>query len=185
MLFGAISVSKDRGSAFIIRLYASPLTPLGFILGYTLPLFIVAICQCVITFLASIIISAFTGYTFNAFRIFLAVLGFIPSVFLFIGLGILFGTVFSDKSAPPLCSIIISASSVLGGVFMDIGAMGGIWEKVCSLLPFYPAVTLGRKIINGEFEGLGYPILLTVVYAVVIFTLSVLIFKRKMKRDLK
>ena len=44
-LFSALLVSKDRCTAFIIRLYASPLKPSGYILGYTVPLIPMARCS--------------------------------------------------------------------------------------------------------------------------------------------
>ena len=44
-LFSATLVAKDRESAFLQRLYATPLKGTDFILGYTLPLFPVAIAQ--------------------------------------------------------------------------------------------------------------------------------------------
>ncbi|WP_419568483.1 ABC transporter permease [Ruminococcus sp.] len=48
-LFSALLVSKDRCTAFIIRLYASPLKPSGYILGYTVPLIPMALLQTLVT----------------------------------------------------------------------------------------------------------------------------------------
>ena len=37
-LFSALIVSRDRGDAFLVRLYTTPMTAADFILGYTLPM---------------------------------------------------------------------------------------------------------------------------------------------------
>ena len=46
-LFAASLVAKDRESAFLSRLYTTPLTAADFILGYLLPLVPIAIAQSV------------------------------------------------------------------------------------------------------------------------------------------
>ena len=49
-LFTAQLISRDRESAFLMRLYASPLTALDFMMGYALPLIPLGLIQAVITF---------------------------------------------------------------------------------------------------------------------------------------
>ena len=49
-LFSATLISKDRGSSLLQRLYTTPLTPLDFILGYTLPILPIAIAQSAICY---------------------------------------------------------------------------------------------------------------------------------------
>ena len=41
-LFSATIIAKDRGSSLLQRLYTTPLTPVDFILGYTLPILPIA-----------------------------------------------------------------------------------------------------------------------------------------------
>ena len=53
-LFSATLVAKDRESAFLQRLYTSPLTGLDFILGYMLPILPMAMGQSAICFLFAI-----------------------------------------------------------------------------------------------------------------------------------
>ena len=48
-LFSATLVARDRESAFLQRLYTTPLTPVDFILGYTLPILPIAIAQSIIS----------------------------------------------------------------------------------------------------------------------------------------
>ena len=55
-LFSATLISKDRTSALLQRLYTTPLTPIDFILGYTLPIIPIAIIQCIICYVVAIIL---------------------------------------------------------------------------------------------------------------------------------
>ena len=68
-LFSALLVSKDRCTAFIIRLYASPLKPSGYILGYTVPLIPMALLQTLVTCMFALIF----GLSFSA-NIFMSLL---------------------------------------------------------------------------------------------------------------
>ena len=53
-LFSATLVAKDRESAFLQRLYTTPLTGFDFIIGYMLPLLPIALGQTVICYLFAI-----------------------------------------------------------------------------------------------------------------------------------
>ena len=44
-LFSATVIAKDRKSSFMQRLYTTPMTPVDFILGYTLPLIPIALFE--------------------------------------------------------------------------------------------------------------------------------------------
>lgn len=183
MLFTCLQVSKDRSTAFLIRLYASPIKPRDFIIGYTYPLIIIAILQSVITFIAAVIIGGVNGYSFSLTNILLCMLVLIPSAILFIGFGLFFATLLNEKAAPGICSILITAACMLGGIWMDVDGIGGTLAKVCKALPFYHGVTAARMAISGNYSELLKPLLVIVAYAVVIYLLAVLIFKRKMQSD--
>ena len=87
-LFSATLIAKDRGSSLLQRLYTTPLTPIDFILGYTLPIIPFAIAQSVICYVVAIILGL--EATIN---ILFAVLFIIPLSILFIALGLLFGSI--------------------------------------------------------------------------------------------
>ena len=53
-LFSATLVAKDRESAFLQRLYTTPLSGIDFILGYMLPLLPIALGQTVLCYLFAI-----------------------------------------------------------------------------------------------------------------------------------
>lgn len=183
MLFTCLQVAKDRSTAFLIRLYASPIKPRDFIIGYTYPLIVIAILQSVITFIAAVIIGGVNGYSFSLINILLCMLVLIPSAILFIGFGLFFATLLNEKAAPGICSILITAACMLGGIWMDVDGIGGTLAKVCIALPFYHGVTAARMAISGNYSELLKPLLVIVAYAVVIYIFAVLIFKRKMQSD--
>lgn len=185
MLFSCLQVSKDRSSSFLIRLYSSPMTAFDFIAGYTLPLLFVGFCQAIITFLASVIIGLFTDVSFNFVNILFSIVTMIPAEFLFIGIGILFGTIFNDKVAPPMSSLVITVASLLGGIWMDVDALGGPLLKICQVLPFYHAVRAGRAALSGNYSDIMQSFIIVTVYALVFYVLAVLVFNSKMKSDLK
>lgn len=183
MLFTALHISKDRGSAFLARLYASPLESYEFIAGYTLPVMIIAFFQCIITYAASFIISIITGNTLSISHIIVSVLILMPSAFMFIGFGLLFGSLFNDKAAPGLCSIIITLSCMLGGVWMDVDNLKGGFKNLCIFLPFYHSVKTGRMAISGNYQDFPKSMLIVCVYAVAIYILAVAAFNSKKLKD--
>lgn len=185
MLFTSLQLSKDRSSAFLTRLYASPMKAVDFISGYTLPLIIISVLQIAITFAVSIMIGSTTGYTFDMMNILVCILVLLPSALMFIAFGMFFGTLLDDKAAPGICSIIITAASMLGGIWMDVDSLGGAFTTVCHVLPFYHGVSAARMAMQGNYTDIGQPLLIILLYAIGFYMISALLFQRKMQSDLK
>ena len=144
MLNMSLLVSKDRQTSFLKRLYSSPMKCWDFVLGYAFVGLVIGLSQTVICILAGLIIALINGASFIAFGyILLLVVSQFPVLLISVFLGILFGTIFSDKSAPGISSVFISAVGILGGCWMPIESMGG-FETFCRFLPFYPSVYIGR-----------------------------------------
>ena len=53
-LFSSTLVAKDRESSFLQRLYATPMKPVDFIFGYTLPILPLAVGQTVVCYLVAV-----------------------------------------------------------------------------------------------------------------------------------
>lgn len=181
MLFACMQVSKDRATAFLVRLYASPMKSADFIIGYTLPILVIAIAQSVVTFVAALIVGAMVGESLVIGNVLLSIVVSIPSAVMFLSFGLLFGTILSDKAAPGICSILISAVGMLGGVWMDVDSLGGMLQKVCHAMPFYQGVYASRMAVLGEYANIGKPFLITLAYAVVVYLLAVFALKKRMK----
>jgi ABC-2 type transport system permease protein len=146
---------------------------------------IISVLQIIVAFVASIIIGNVTGYEFQLLNVLLCILVLLPSALMFIAFGFFFGTLLGDKAAPGICSIIITAASMLGGIWMDVDAIGGTFMKVCHALPFYHGVSAARLALQGNYTELGRPLLVIFIYALAIYIISALLFSRKMQSDLK
>ena len=185
MLFTSVQVSKDRTTALLLRLYASPIKPVEYIMGYTIPMVVLAVVQMVICFGVSVVIGLCTGDALGISEMLLSVTALLPSVFLFVGFGILFGTLVNEKAAPGLCSILISAAGMIGGIWMDIDGMGGAIKTVARVLPFYHGVSLARIPFRETAGGVTEHLLWTVICGVLVYGLAVAVFQCKMKKDMK
>lgn len=178
-LFSATVIAKDRGSALLQRLYTTPLTPLDFILAYTLPIIPIAVAQCVVCYIAAIIL----GLSFTV-NILYAILFIIPVSILFIALGLLCGSVFTDKQVGGICgALLTNLSAWLSGIWFDLELVGGAFKKIAYALPFVHAVELERAVLNGSFEAALPHLLWVLGYSAVIMAASVLLFLRQMKRQ--
>lgn len=184
MLFTCLSVSKDRAGSFLVRLYASPMRSSDFIAGYILPVFLLSMMQLIITFIASVIIGLIVGIQLDILGCLLASLSLIPLSVTMISIGLLFGTLFSEKASPGLCSIIISLASFLGGVWFDVEGIDGVLSTICNILPFFHGTKAARAAIAMEFGDYWTHIGVTAAYALVITIISILVFRKKMKADL-
>ena len=178
-LFSATIISKDRGSALLQRLYTTPLSPVNFILGYTLPIIPIAIAQSVICYTVALALGL--KLTVN---ILLAIALIIPVSMLFIALGLLFGSVLNDKQVGGICgALLTNLSAWLSGIWFDLELVGGVFKKIAYLLPFVHAVEMERAAIFGNFGDILPHLTWVLGYLFVLFATAVLLFLRQMKKQ--
>ena len=177
-LFSATVIAKDRGTSFLSRLYTTPMTPIDFILGYTLPILPVSIAQSIICYIVALLLGL--EPTLN---IFLALLFIIPISILFIALGLLFGSILNDKQVGGICgALLTNLSAWLSGTWFDLKLVGGVFEKIAYLLPFVHAVELERAVLSGSLGDILPHLLWVIGYASVSLALAVYLFLRQMKK---
>lgn len=194
MLTESLLVSKDRKSAFIVRLYASPMKTREFVAGYAVPCLIAGIAQAFACIIAGWITSLIAGAEYFSFaRALLLVAVTLPSLITFVFLGIFIGSALNDKAAPGICSVFISAAGVLGGAWMPLETMGS-FETFCRFLPFYPPVDVGRAITGAkDVFGVIYRFdsttatgfIAIAVYLAVSAALAVFVFGKKSSAEIK
>lgn len=178
-LFSATIIAKDRSSALLQRLYTTPLTPLDFILGYTLPIVPIAVVQSIICYLVAIAL----GLTVTV-NILYAVLLIVPISILFVGLGLLFGSILNDKQVGGICgALLTNLSAWLSGIWFDLDLVGGAFKKIAYCLPFVHAVELERAVLSGSFSELFPHLWWVLGYAAVTIVAAVLLFLRQMKKQ--
>ena len=176
-LFSATIIAKDRGSSFLQRLYTSPLKPVDFILGYTLPMVPVALGQAVICYIAAAVLGLELTLS-----ILYALLGILPVAFLYISIGLLCGSIFTDKQVGGICgALLTNVSAWFSGIWFDLELVGGVFKKIAYCLPFVHCVETERALLNGNFTQALPHLCWVLGYGIAVFILAVLLFLRQMK----
>ena len=178
-LFSATLIAKDRGSALLQRLYTTPMKAMDFILGYTLPILPIAVAQACICYVAAVILGL--DVTVN---ILYAILLMIPVATLFIGMGLLFGSILNDKQVGGICgALLTNLSAWLSGIWFDLELVGGAFKKIAYALPFVHAVELERAALAGDYDQILPHLWWVLGYAAVLTALAVWLFLRQMKKS--
>jgi len=178
-LFSATIVAKDRSSSLLQRLYTTPMSAGDFILGYTLPILPLSLAQCAICYLAALVLGLEPTV-----HILTAILGILPMAVCDIALGLLCGSVLTDKQVGGVCgALLTNLSAWLSGTWFDLDLVGGVFKKIAYVLPFAHAVDMGRAILSGNYAGIFPHIWWVAGYAIILYILAVLLFLRQMKRQ--
>lgn len=177
-LFTAMLVSKDRTTSLLIRLGVSPMRPIEYIIGYIISLIPIVVMQSTLIFIFAVIL----GLDLSINIIF-AILVSIPISILFIGLGILIGSLFSEKASSGISSIVIQLVCFTSGMYFDKNLLGSTFSKICDALPFESSLIIIKGILNDINMISTKNIILFVIYLLVILLFSSFSFKRKMISD--
>ncbi len=178
-LFSGMLIAKDRTSSLMLRLFTSPLVSSNFIFGYTLPLIPMAILQIGACFS----VAFFLGLTISI-NVFLAILVLIPAAIMFIAIGLLCGSLFTDKQVGGICgAILTNVTAWFSDTWFNLDLVGGLFKKIAELLPFAHAVDAGRAAIAGDYNSILPHLWWVIAYAVVIMVIAIVVFTRKMNGD--
>ena len=178
-LFSATLISKDRTGSLLSRLYTTPMTASDYILGYVLPIIPISLMQSLICYVASLAFGL--GISVN---ILLSVLFMLPVSIFFVSMGLLFGSILSDKQVGGICgALLTNLSAWLSGTWFDLELVGGVFKKIAYALPFVHAVEMERAVIAGDFSGIFPHLFWVLGYAVVLTVLAIAVFTRKMKNN--
>lgn len=176
-LFSATLVAKDRESAFLSRLYTTPLTAPDFILGYLLPTLPIALAQSALCYAFAAVLGL--KVTVNLLY---ALLLQLPAAMFFISMGLLCGSVMNVKQVGGLCgALFTNLTAWLSGTWFDLNLVGGTFRKIAYALPFVHAVELERAAVSGNFRQILPHLLWVLAYAAVTAALAIRLFLRQMK----
>ena len=178
-LFSATLVAKDRESAFLQRLYTTPLTGWDFILGYMLPILPMALIQALVCYLFAMPL----GLTVSV-NILWALLGVLPMAVFNIALGLLCGSLLGVKQVGGICgALLTNLSAWLSGIWFDLTLVGSWFEKIARVLPFFHAVELEKALFRGDFQAAAGHLLPVVLYSALVTVAAVLCFLRQMNKQ--
>jgi len=176
-LFSATLVAKDRESALLQRLYATPMTGWDFILGYMLPMLPIALAQGVCCFL----VGALLGLKLTV-NILLAAVFVLPISLFFFGMGLLLGSVLNQKQVGGICgALLTNLTAWFSGIWFDLDLVGGTFKKIADLLPFVHGVELEQAVARGDMAAALPHLPWVLGYGLAAIALAVTVFLNKMR----
>lgn len=180
-LFSSTLIAKDRQTSLLIRLGVSPMKPIEYILGYMLSFLPIILLQGILLFGLAIIL----GFPISMNIIWTILVSEVIAV-LFLGIGILIGSLVSDKAASGISSIIVQLVCFTSGIYFPKELLGNTYSKICEILPFDSALVIIKGILNNNYETIKLQnIIVFCAYTVAFIIWSAIIFKRKMISDNK
>ena len=178
-LFSATLIAKDRQSSFIHRLYTTPMKSSDFILGYTIPLIPIALAEGLVTYIFAIVL----GLEISV-NIIVSIILMLPIAILYIGIGLLCGSVFNDKQVGGICgALLTNLSAWFSGIWFDLDLVGDGFKKIAYALPFVHSVEMQRAVIIGNYSDILPHLLLILGYDIVIIILAIMLFLHQMKKQ--
>ena len=180
-LFSATLVARDRTTSLLIRLGVSPMKSIEYILGYILAILPIIIIQNILFFALSIIM----GLEFSISIIFAILVSWIIAI-LFIAIGVLFGSLLTEKAASGISSVVVQFVCFTSGMYFPIELVGNTYKKICEFLPFESCVTIIKGVLNSNLEMISIRnVVIFTVYTFILFVTSIVVFKKKMTSDNK
>lgn len=176
MFSAALAMARDRESELFARLLTAPLRPNEFVTGYSLPYLPVAVIQAVALFAIGLAIGLEMEGSLWLVALILAVISI-----MYIALGMILGAVFSTKTVSfPYMAILLL--TIFGGAWMDLEAIGGVFQTVGDWFPFAHALDALRDVmINGaDFAAIATDLSWVTGYSLITVFLAIFIFKRRM-----
>lgn len=175
-LFSGMLIGRDKSSSFLMRIFASPMTAIDYLIGYAVPLLPVAVIQIAACYSTAV----FLGMPVTADAILAFAVVLVISL-LYIGFGLFFGTFFTDRQVGAMFAIFVNITTWLSGTWFELDMIGGTFKTVAYLLPFAHAVDASRAAFAGNYAAMAVPMLWVIAYTVVIFGIAVWGFKKKMR----
>ena len=179
-MFTASLVAKDRSTSFTARLGVSPMKGISYILGYSLAVIPLVLLQNILFFIVAIML----GLSFSV-NIIYTILVVIPISILFIMLGILIGTITTEKSSSGVSSIVVQLVAFTSGIYFSTDIVCKTFGRICLILPFKSTLDITKGILNSSYDGMLKSSLIVVIYTIIIVLLAVFLFNKKMVSDNK
>ena len=181
-LFAALLVSTDRETAFVTRLYTTPVEAHEFVTAYELSVIPLGMLQAFLTLLCAVLIDG----SIISIRMLYLIPACLLSIMMFASLGILAGSLFGTKAVGGISSILITGQSVLSGMWFPPEGLPEGFVKFMNVLPFRSLSELFRNIITGEtvsFDTVWKKVIILAAYTVGSFISAALCFRYRSKES--
>jgi len=175
----ARTVVRDKEKGMLSRLLTTPTRPVDFILGYSLYLVVIAIAQIIIFMVAACLLGMdIVGNFWLAFLIF-----FLAGL-CSIGVGMVVASLSkTEQQAEPLCWLISMPLAMLSGCWFSIEMMPQYLRGLAYAFPYAHAIDASRGILvrGVGMEAVSNDFLFLIGWAVIIFTIGIILFQRSMR----
>ena len=180
-LFVSTLIAKDRSTSLLIRLGVSPMKPSDYILGYILSIIPIIIIQNILFF----IVAMFLGLSFSINIVYTILISIVVST-LFIGLGILIGSLVSEKATGGLGSLVVQLVCFTSGMYFSSEIVGKTFAFISKLLPFESCLNIIKGILNSNFDLISKRNIIEFsLYTIIVLIVAIIAFKKKMVSDNK
>ena len=177
VMFSAVVLAHDRESALLSRLLTAPLKPRDFILSYSLPYIPIVVLQMALCFgIGALLGLEMQGNAGLAFLVLLVMgIGCVE-------LGMILGLLFTANQVSGVGSAIITLVALLGGIWIDLGTIGGVFYHVGNALPFAHAINGARDIMvyGAGFSSIAIDFYWVLGYTIFFFALGIFLFRQRM-----
>ncbi len=176
MFSAAMTLSRDRETALFARLLTAPVRARDLVAAYSLPYLPVAIIQALLLYG----IGALLGLEV-AGSVGLVVLVLLVTAIFYVGTGMILGSVLPLTPLSGAYAVILLLT-IFGGAWMDLDAIGGVFQSVGNALPFAHALDATRDVMldGAGFGAIASDFSWVLAYTVVTVALALLLFRRRM-----
>jgi len=177
IMFSAMLLARDRESVLLSRLLTAPLKPRDFILSYSLPYIPIVLLQIAVCFCVGALLGLEILGNVGLVLLVLFVMGICC-----VELGMVLGLLFTQNQVSGVGSVIITLVALLGGIWIDLEVIGGVFYSIGNALPFAHAIDAARDVmVHGVgFSDIAVDFYWVLGYALVFFALGIFLFRRKM-----
>lgn len=179
-MFTSSLVAKDRSTSLTTRLWVSPMKSIDYILGYSISVLPIVLIQNILFFMTAMLL----GLNFSI-NIIYTILVSIPISLLFISLGILIGTITTEKSSSGVSSIVVQLVAFTSGMYFSTDMVGNTFSTICKILPFQSTLNITKSVLNNSYNNILTSTLIVVIYTIITIVLEIFLFKKKMISDSK
>lgn len=138
-----------------------------------LPITLISLIQNLILFAVALLF----GLQFS-FNIILVIVATLPVSIIFSSLGLILGSIFNDKQASAISSLLIQVVAFTSGMWFDLNLVGGVYKTICYILPFANSVDLLKYILVGDYTKAIIPLIIVLGYMLLLTILSIITFKK-------